>query len=289
MSTLLMFPGQGSQRVDMCAPVAERHPHEINCVSEILGFDLVEIAAQPDLLRDTRYLQPALFVVEYFDYLDHWADIEDEVIFAGHSVGEVTALCAAGAFEFFDGLRLVNERARAMHEVRDGAMAAVMRISRAELDALLEEFPDVDVANLNGYTQFVLSGPTECLEELCDRIDDLDGLAVTLRVSGPFHSRYMRAAAARFTETLAGITLSTPAHTVLSNVTARPYGNVPELLARQLYSPVDWTSLVEYAVGSGADTFIEVAPGSVLSGIATRMNDSAGWGARIVTGDAYAV
>ncbi len=293
MTTLLMFPGQGSQRVDMCADAMGDHPEMVGKASEIAGFDIGEICRSRELMRDTRFLQPALFVAEYLDYLSNWSHLDD-VVMAGHSLGELVALCAAGAFDFEVGVDLVATRARLMSEVRGGRMAAIMQIDTDVVRGVVDdEFPDIDIANHNGYTQLVVSGPEDSVDALCDRVDDLDGLATKLTVSGAFHSRYMRGPAAEFARVAGSHPLVSPDVPVVANATAGFYGahddgDLVELMTRQLYSPVRWTESIENAIDSGVDTFIEVAPGKVLSGIVERMRASRGWQAEIVTGDAHA-
>ncbi|MCX6469815.1 MAG: acyltransferase domain-containing protein [Corynebacteriales bacterium] len=291
MTTLLMFPGQGSQRVGMGADVMEEHGDLVETASDITGFDIAEVCGSRELMGDTRFLQPALFVAEYLDYRAHWSHLDD-VVMAGHSLGELVALCAAGAFGFEVGVELVATRARLMSEVRGGRMAAIMQIDADVVRGVVDdEFPDIDIANHNGYGQLVVSGPDDSVDALCDRVDDLDGLATTLAVSGAFHSRYMRGPAARFALVAQSHPMTAPDVPVVANATADFYGadgDLVDLMTRQLYSPVRWTESIETAVEAGVDTFVEVAPGKVLSGIVERMRVRRGWRADIVTGDAHA-
>ncbi|MGP3689741.1 ACP S-malonyltransferase [Streptomyces sp. IBSNAI002] len=277
-----IFPGQGSHRKGMGAGLIDRHRALVDTADAILGFPLEPLLLDdPDgRLGDTRYAQPALFVVEALTVLSARADGEPEPdVLAGHSLGEYAALFAAGCFDFETGVRLVKRRGELMSGDGDGGMLAVVGPSAQELaDALARYGADtVDIANHNARTQVVLSGPAERLRAVAARLrEDKAGRTVPLAVRTAFHSRYMREAAAAFAGYLAGFTLRPPALPVIANVTAAPYGDdVAGLLARQIAEPVHWAQTMDHLLALGVREVIERGPGTALSGLwKTALKDS---------------
>ncbi|WP_446040214.1 ACP S-malonyltransferase [Streptomyces sp. SID1121] len=271
-----IFPGQGSHRKGMGAGLIGRHRDLVDTADAVLGFPLVPLLLDdPDRrLGDTRYAQPALFVVEALTVLAARADGEPEPgVLAGHSLGEYAALFAAGCFDFETGVRLVKRRGELMSGAGDGdfGMLAVLGLSAEELAGTLGRYgaDTVDIANHNARTQVVLSGPAEQLRTVAARLRE-DGTArtVPLAVRTAFHSRYMRAAATEFAGFLAGFTLRPPALPVIANVTAAPYGDdVAGLLARQIAEPVQWARSMTRLVGLGVRDVDERGPGTVLTGL----------------------
>ncbi|CAM3948529.1 MULTISPECIES: ACP S-malonyltransferase [Tsukamurella] len=291
MTALVMFPGQGSQRPGMCATALRDRHDLVVLASEIAGFDISEASRSADLLRKTQYVQPTVFVAEYVAYLRNPAC--GEAVLAGHSLGELAALCAAGAVDFESGVGLAAERGRLMASVPAGGMVAVMGVSPSAVETILsEELTELDVANYNGDRQVVISGPHAALDVLCERVDELGGLAVGLNVDGAFHSRSMRAAAREFTDVLARLRLAAPSIPVYSNVTAELFPEdsaaIADLMVRQLFSPVRWTEILVRAMEAGVERFVEVGPGTVLTGIAERMIAARGWSAGVAVGEADA-
>ncbi len=269
-----IFPGQGSHRKGMGAGLIDRHRALVDAADAILGFPLAPLLLDdPDQrLGDTRYAQPALFVVEALTVLSARADGEPEPdVLAGHSLGEYAALFAAGCFDFETGVRLVKRRGELMSGDGDGGMLAVVGLSAEQLAEALPRYgaDTVDLANHNARTQVVLSGPADQLRTVAARLRE-DGAArtVPLAVRTAFHSRYMREAATAFAGFLAGFTLRPPALPVIANVTAAPYGDdVAGLLARQIAEPVHWAQTMDHLLALGVREVTERGPGTALAGL----------------------
>lgn len=276
-----MFPGQGSHRKGMGTGLIDRHRSLVDAADAVLGFPLAPLLLDdPDKrLGDTRYAQPALFVVEALTVLSARADGEPEPdVLAGHSLGEYAALFTAGCFDFETGVRLVKRRGELMSgtgtgntDSGDGGMLAVLGLSAEQLAEALDRYgaDAVDIANHNARTQVVLSGPAAQLRTVATRLRE-EGAArtVPLAVRTAFHSRYMREAAAEFAGFLAGFALRPPAVPVIANVTAEPYGDdVAGLLARQIAEPVHWAQSMGRLVGLGVREVDERGPGTVLTGL----------------------
>ncbi|WP_433618255.1 ACP S-malonyltransferase [Dactylosporangium sp. CA-139114] len=274
-----LFPGQGSQRRGMGADVFDHRPDLLAEAGEILGYDVRELCLRdPDnRLRDTRYAQPALFIVNALHCLQRREREPEPDFLAGHSLGEYDALFAAGCFDFATGVRLVRRRGELMAQAAAGGMLAVVGLPADRVAALLRETgcdgpdgPDgVDVANHNSDEQLVLSGPRERLDALVAPVRAAGGRAVPLNVSAPFHSRYMRDAAREFGAFLGGFTFAAPRIPVVANVTARPYpaGEIARLLREQVASPVRWWDTMLFLRSCGVEEAAEVGPGAVLSGL----------------------
>ncbi|NEC15238.1 ACP S-malonyltransferase [Streptomyces sp. SID8014] len=267
-----LFPGQGSHRPGMGADVLKRFPDHVAAADEILGLAVGELCLHDSggLLRDTRHVQPALFVVEALTAL---AAREDGApppgVLAGHSLGEYAALFTAGCFDFETGVRLTRHRGELMARAAPGSMLAVLGLPLAEVAKALERHgaAAVDIANHNSATQVVLAGPREALDEVAARLKE-EGLArsVPLRVSAPFHSRHMRDAAADFAEFLARFRFREPDTPVIANATARPYGpDVAGTLVRQIAEPVRWEPSMRHLLDLGATDVTEQGPGNVLT------------------------
>ena len=270
-----LFPGQGAQRKGMGGELFERFPRLTAQADAILGYSLRAQCldgAEPGL-SDTRYVQPALFVVNALSQLALAGDRARPRFLAGHSLGEYNALFAAGCFDFETGVRLVAKRGELMGQAAGGGMTAVLGVDPAKLERLLLEagLDDLDLANRNSAEQVVLSGPLESLRQVRAVVSGSGGRCVPLRVSAPFHSRYMAAAAAEFGEFLRGIPLADPGVPVIANATGALYppGGVTELLTRQIREPVRWWESMSLLIEHGVDDVLEVGPGRVLSDLWT--------------------
>ncbi|MBM2623752.1 ACP S-malonyltransferase [Actinoplanes sp. LDG1-06] len=271
-----VFPGQGSQSVGMGADLFDEFAEITAEADQILGCSVAELCTEDPQgrLGQTEFTQPALYVVNALSYLSRVSGAGRAPDFvAGHSLGEYSALFAAGAFTFGDGLRLVARRGELMATVRDGGMAAVLGITAdAVADALSGAGLDaIDLANLNTTTQVVLAGHRDDIERAGPILKAAGARGYTiLKVSGAFHSRYMRPVADAFAEALADVPMSRPRIPVIANVTARPYpseGDVTSLLARQMTSPVRWTETVQYLLTAGVDEIEQAGPGKVLTNL----------------------
>ncbi|NUT38915.1 MAG: ACP S-malonyltransferase [Thermoactinospora sp.] len=263
MAVVWVFPGQGSQRRGMGEGVLERHPDLCAKADEILGYSIAELCQDPVRLRDTRFSQPALYTVNALSYLSQ--DGEPDYL-AGHSLGEYTALFAAGCFDFETGLRLVARRGELMSQAKGGTMTAVLGVPVERLEALVHG-TDVEIANYNSPQQVVLAGLQDDLAAVTGAIEADGGKCVPLAVSVAAHSRHMREAADAFAQELKAVDLAEPRVPVLSNVTGRPHtaGDMAELLRKQIHSPVRWLDGMRYLMGQGVDELVELGPGTVLS------------------------
>lgn len=274
-----VFAGQGSQRVGMGADLFDAVPEFRRAESEIdglLGYSLRDLCLKdPDRkLQQTAYTQPALYVVNALHGYQALARGLRPRYVAGHSLGEYNALHAAGVIDFMTGLRLVHRRGAMMSQARDGAMAAVVGMPARGVTEHLREhgLDELDVANYNCRTQTVISGPVAGIQRAGPLFEKAGSVSfIALPVSAAFHSRYMKSAAGEFAQFLSGFTFRAPRIPVIANVTARPYplaedpALVRDLLARQIFSPVQWTNSILYLLDRGVTTFHEMGPGNVLT------------------------
>jgi trans-AT polyketide synthase/acyltransferase/oxidoreductase domain-containing protein len=278
-----LFPGQGAQRVGMGKDLFASYPREVALADSVLGYSIVELCTNDPArqLTNTLFAQPAMYVVNCLSYLrlrDQGA--EEPTYFAGHSVGELAALFAAGAFSFEDGLRIVQWRAELMARANGGGMLAVLGLDLQEVQATIDRhgLGSIDVANLNTPTQIVVSGPAQDLPGAKVHFEKAGATAVIpLKVSGAFHSRYMADASREFAERLRAVRFADRALPVISNVTAQPYGagQVARLLTEQIASPVRWCESIQRLMGIPGMEFVQVGPGDVVKGLAERIRSEA--------------
>jgi malonyl CoA-acyl carrier protein transacylase len=264
--TAWVFPGQGSQRPGMGSELFARYAERTEAASDVLGWSVRDVCLAGDgRLDQTEFTQPALFVVNALSYADKLAASAGRPGYlAGHSLGELNALHAAGSMDFFTGLRVAARRGELMASCQGGAMAVVLGLTEPDVRASLAGARvDLEVAGLNAPAQVALSGSHAEVARareifLAAGADDY----VPLRVSGAFHSRQMAPAAERFAAWLAEWPLRPPRIPVISNVTARPYDEPPAgLLVRQLTSCVRWTASIEYLIAAGAGDIEQIGPG----------------------------
>ncbi len=280
MSIVCLFPGQGSQSVGMGGDLFERYADWTAEADRILGYSIRELCLEDPRgeLGLTQFTQPALFVVNALT----WRARVDEgkpapAYVAGHSLGEYNALLAAGVFDFATGLELVRERGALMGRVSGGGMAAVIGLTPERIAGILEGSEAgrrIDVANYNAFDQTVIAGPQADLEAVRPDFEAAGARAfTTLKVSAPFHSRYMREAMEEFAATLERYTFAAPAIPVISNVTAEPYpaGDVRGTLAKQIGSSVRWLDSMIWLLDRGITDFEEVGPGNVLTKMIARI------------------
>lgn len=292
MSRALVFPGQGAQYVGMGVELAQRFPAARALLDEadrVLGFALSDIMAngpEAELTR-TDISQPAIFTASAMSLAVAEEAVKplSRAACAGLSLGEYTALYAAGALSFADGLRLVRLRGQAMQaaaEAAPGGMVALVGADEAQAAALCAAAAQgevLTVANLNSPGQVVISGARgACVRAL--ELAKQHGIrrAMSLAVAGAFHSPLMQPAAERLRAALAAVAWRDPQWPVYSNVTAAPVtraADIPELLARQLTSPVRWADSVRAMHAAGIDEFLELGPGKTLSGMIARTVEGA--------------
>ena len=278
MGIAWVFPGQGSQKVGMAAGVLELPGarERFATASELLGRDLLAVCAGEadgalSDLNDTRNTQPALFVIESLlvDGLKAQGRTADVV--AGHSLGELVALYAAGVFDVTTGLALMKTRSELMAAAGGGAMTAVMGFDRGELEALVAANDAVVIANDNSSAQVVLSGSPEAVASVSAQLTCKR--AIPLAVSGAFHSPFMAGAAAAFAQELAPLPFADATIPVLSNTDPTPETSGERLKARlvgQMTSGVRWRETMDQFAALAIDTTVEIGPGNVLSGLLKR-------------------
>jgi [acyl-carrier-protein] S-malonyltransferase len=269
--TAWVFPGQGSQSVGMGLDLAEICAPQMAQSQEILGWSVLEICQDEDQLNNTLYTQPCLYVIEcaLADLLA--AEGQQPDLVAGHSLGEYSALYAAGVFDFAAGLRLVQRRAELMSQASSGAMAALMGFNRDELDAKLAQSEGVVLANDNNLGQVVISGTPEAVEAVMESIKTKR--AIKLNVSGAFHSPLMADASKSFEAVLAEVPFRDAKIPVLSNVdptTQTSAAALKERLRQQMTGPVRWREISLALPEQGIDLVVEVGPGKVLTGLVKR-------------------
>ena len=261
-----VFPGQGSQRPGMGAELFARYPEVTQAATDLLGWSLPEVCLADDgRLNQTEFTQPALFAVNALSYADKLSGSADRPSYlAGHSLGELNALHAAGSIDFSAGVRIAARRGELMARCQGGGMAAVLGLSEPRVrEVLTSSGTDLEVAALNAPGQVAVSGARGEVDRAREAFFAAGAQDyVRLRVSGAFHSRLMAPAAAAFARYLAGVTLEPPRIPVISNVTARPYDEPPAgLLVRQLTSCVRWTDSIEYLITEGVADIEHVGPG----------------------------
>lgn len=273
--TTYVFPGQGSQKKGMGSELFEKFADLTAKADEILGYSIAEMCLEDPggQLKQTEVTQPALYVVNALTYLNALEEGAPKPDFtAGHSLGEYNALFAAGAFSFETGLKLVKERGRLMSQAKDGGMAAVLKLEREKIEAVIRDhgLAGLDIANLNSPSQIVISGPVDDILKAQPLFEEAGAARyIPLKVSAAFHSRYMEPAREAFAAYLDQFELNPLEIPVIANVTARPYKDeeVKHFLARQIVASVNWTDTVRFLMGKGETEFKEMGPGAVLSGL----------------------
>lgn len=278
MKTAYVFPGQGSQFTGMARDLYESNPTARKMLEKangILGFRITDIMFEgsAEELKQTKVTQPAIFLhsVVLAACLE---DFKPDMV-AGHSLGEFSALVAAGAMDFEEGLRLVSIRAQAMQkacELNPGAMAAVLALPAETIENICANTQGVVVAaNYNCEGQIVISGDKSAVDAACIKLKEAGARrALPLPVGGAFHSPLMEPARAELAEGIAAAKISVPVCPIYQNVSAQPTTD-PEVikanLLTQLTSPVRWTQSVRNMIADGAAHFIEMGPGKVLQGL----------------------
>lgn len=272
--TAWVFPGQGSQKVGMGIDLKDIAIAQAKFAEaeKILGWSVLDVCqGDEETLARTLYTQPCLYVVESIlaDLLVE--KLGSPELLAGHSLGEYVALYVAGVFDFESGLRLVKKRAELMDSAAGGKMAALMKFDRSELTTALENTHDVVLANDNSEAQVVISGTPEAVADILDKVKAKR--AMTLNVSGAFHSPLMQDAAEQFLTVLDSVSFSDAQIPVISNVDPNPTTDQQELkkrLAEQMTSSVRWREIMlQFSMAEVTD-IIEVGPGKVLCGLIKR-------------------
>ena len=283
MSKAVIFSGQGAQFVGMGKDLAAACP---DCralyeqADEVLGYGLSKICFEgpEEALTKSNHCQPAIFVTSMACYQALKGMVGD-LSFAGTaglSLGEWSALHAAGALSFEDTLRVLEARGRFMQEAcdeRDGSMLSIIGLDMAALETICTE-TGVTIANLNSTAQTVLSGERAGIERATALATEAGAKrAIPLNVAGAFHSPLMASAAERLAETLAGVTFNEPAMPVLANVTGLPHSaeDMRATMIKQVTGSVHWYQSIEWLQAQGVDTYVECGPGKVLTGLIKRI------------------
>ena len=273
MGIAIVFAGQGSQYSGMGRDLYD---------NSVKAREIFDISGAADLcfngsaedLSQTINTQPAMLAVELaaaaaLTEIGITADYT-----AGFSLGEIAALTYAGVFTPTDAFKLIRKRAEFMTECSNngGGMAAVLKLSAEQVETLAEQY-GVYPVNYNCPGQITVAGLKDKLDEFCGAVTESGGRAVKLAVSGAFHSPYMRDASKKLYEVVTSLDITAPKIPVYSNFTAAPYTNdICGLLCTQVMNPVKWQQTIENMIADGADTFIEVGPGKVLSGLIKRIS-----------------
>ena len=280
-----VFPGQGAQFVGMGKDLYENNPvakEMFDKANEILGFNITDLMfnGTDEDLRQTKVTQPSIFLNSVILAKTMGDDFNPDMV-AGHSLGEFSALVAAGALSFEDGLRLVSARAQAMQkacEKTPSTMAAVLALPDAKVEELCASVTEgvVVPANYNCPGQIVISGSIEGVDAACAQMLEAGAKrALKLKVGGAFHSPLMEPARAELADAIAHTDFHAPKCPVYQNVNAEPQTDpetIKKNLIAQLTAPVRWTQTIQNMIAAGADTFVEVGPGAVLQGLVKKIS-----------------
>ncbi len=284
--TAYVFPGQGAQFSGMGKDLYETNPKAkelFDKANEILGFDITKIMFEgtDEELKQTNVTQPAIFLHSVI--LASTIEGFKPDMVAGHSLGEFSALVAAGALSFEDGLKLVAKRAAAMQkacEISPSTMAAVLNLSDEKVEEVCHQVHKdthevVVPANYNCPGQLVISGSVEGINVACEKMKEAGAKrALVLQVGGAFHSPFMEPAREELAEAIENTTFSTPSCPIYQNVNAKPSSDVQHIklnLIHQLTAPVKWTQSVQHMAADGATKFVECGPGKVLQGLVKKI------------------
>ena len=282
-----VFPGQGAQFVGMGKDLYDSNPlakELFDKANDILGYSITDIMfnGTDDQLKETKITQPAIFLHSVISALCLGDDFKPEMV-AGHSLGEFSALVAAGALSFEDGLKLVYARAMAMQkacEVVPGTMAAIVGLDDATVEKICQEVSTegnvVVAANYNCPGQLVISGNIDAVNQACELLKAAGAKrALPLKVGGAFHSPLMKPAKDELQTAIENTSVAEPKCSVYQNVDALPHTAPEEIkknLIAQLTSSVRWTSSVQNMIKDGADDFTECGPGKALQGMIGRID-----------------
>lgn len=278
-----VFPGQGAQFVGMGKDLYESSPlakELFEQANDILGFRITDLmfAGTDEDLRQTKVTQPAIFLHSVILAATLGEGFKPDMV-AGHSLGEFSALVAARALSFADGLRLVSARAQAMQkacEKEPSTMAAILGLDDAKVEEICKSIPEVVVpANYNSPGQLVISGSIRGIEVACEQLKAAGARrALPLKVGGAFHSPLMEPARLELAEAIRNTPFNTPICPIYQNATAERVtepSQIRENLVAQLTAPVLWTQIVQHMIADGANEFVEVGPGSVLQGLISKI------------------
>lgn len=284
MKTAYIFPGQGAQFVGMGQDLYrlnEETKSLFEKANDILGFRITDImfSGTDEELKQTNVTQPAIFLHSVI-LAKALGERFQPAMVAGHSLGEFSALVAAGALSFEDGLKLVAQRANAMQkacEAQPSTMAAILGLDDEIVEKVCAQVEDVVVAaNYNCPGQLVISGSIEGVDKACALLTEAGAKrALKLNVGGAFHSPLMEPAKVELQAAIEGTEIKVPVCPIYQNVDAKPYTDPAQIKANliaQLTGAVRWTQTVQHMLADGAEAFVEVGPGNVLQGLVKKVN-----------------
>ena len=277
----IIFPGQGSQFVGMGKDLYDSNKKAKSMfllANKILGYDITDVMfnGTVDDLKKTDITQPAIFIHSCTNFFQN--KVNDISAFAGHSLGEFSALTCSGSLSFEEGLELVLIRARAMQNAcknNDSTMAAILALSDEKVNAVCEEIENVVPANYNCPGQIVISGSKEGIQKACEEFKQEGGKAIPLPVGGGFHSPYMEPARVELEEAVNKAKIEIPIAPIYQNYDAKGYidpNKIRSNLVNQLTSPVRWTQSVNNMIEDNILNYIECGPGRVLQGLVKKIN-----------------
>ena len=289
----LIFPGQGSQSVGMGNELYKKFDLVKKIFKEAdakLNYSISKIILDgPESdLKLTKNTQPAILTISYsiFKLITEEFNIDlkkDISFYAGHSLGEYSALVASGSLSFSDAVSLLHQRGKLMQEAvpnGKGSMIAVMGLDLNEINKFIDEINSdkgvCEVANDNSNSQIILSGDKSAIEEISKNLKNKKKKSIPLPVSAPFHCSLMKPAAKKMEKKIFETNFYNPTIQIVSNVTAMGTNNsddIKKLLVEQIFSKVRWRESIEYMINNGVKEFIEIGPGKVLSGLVKRIND----------------
>ena len=276
----ILFPGQGSQYVGMGKDLYESSDLAkklFNLSNSILGFDITDVmfnGSQEDL-KKTDITQPAIFI--HSTILFNINSVNADA-YAGHSLGEFSALLCSGSLTFEDALKLVLIRARAMEKAcknNETTMAAILGLDDTFVNSVCENIPNVVPANYNCPGQIVISGSKSSIDKACESIKEIGGKTILLPVGGAFHSSYMESAKKELEDAIKSLKFNKPDKPIYQNFDANPHIDIEKIkknLINQLTSPVLWKQTINKLIADNYKSFIECGPGRVLQGLVKKIN-----------------
>jgi len=286
----IIFPGQGSQSVGMAKEFYEKYSLVKNIFSranEVLNFNLSKIILSGPIseINLTKNTQPAIFVASYsiFSVMkkEFNIDLNQANYFAGHSLGEYSALTCANSLSFEEAVRLLYARGKFMQEAVPSGRGAMLAVLGLKVEKILEQISSIstngicEIANDNSPGQIVVSGDKDSIQILQNSLKKKSIRGIILPVSAPFHCSLMESAEKKMSEKITKLIFRNPKPSIISNVTAKAENKaskIKELLIKQITSRVNWRESIEYMINNGVNEFIEIGPGKVLTGLVRRIN-----------------